>query len=88
MQNLVKPSGNSSVAFLRKGNRMVNLRKYKRKRVFIDSWSKDFDGLQDSSDGMICTYSMNGHCRLLSSALRVDVPINLREYDSFINTGD
>ena len=28
----------------------------KRKRGFIDSWSKDFDGLQDSSDGMICTY--------------------------------
>ena len=39
------------------------------KRGFIDSWSKDFDGLQDSSDGMICTYSMNGHCRLHSSAL-------------------
>jgi hypothetical protein len=28
----------------------------KRKRGFIDSWSKDIDGLQDSSDGMICTY--------------------------------
>jgi hypothetical protein len=27
-----------------------------RKRGFIDSRSKDFDGLQDSSDGMICTY--------------------------------
>jgi hypothetical protein len=26
---------------------------HKRKRGFIDSWSKDFDGLQDSSDGMI-----------------------------------
>ena len=25
-------------------------------RGLIDSWSKDFDGLQDSSDGMICTY--------------------------------
>jgi hypothetical protein len=23
---------------------------------FIDSWSTNFDGLQDSSDGMICTY--------------------------------
>jgi hypothetical protein len=23
---------------------------------FIDSWSNNFDGLQDSSDGMICTY--------------------------------
>ena len=29
---------------------------HKRKRGFIDSWSKKFDGLQDSSDGMICTY--------------------------------
>ena len=29
---------------------------HKRKRGFIDSWSKNFDGLQDSSDGMICTY--------------------------------
>jgi uncharacterized UPF0160 family protein len=29
---------------------------HKRKRGFIDSWSKDFDGLQDSSDGMIYTY--------------------------------
>jgi hypothetical protein len=29
---------------------------HKRKRGFIDSWSKIFDGLQDSSDGMICTY--------------------------------
>jgi hypothetical protein len=28
----------------------------KRKRGFIDSWSKYFDGLQDSSNGMICTY--------------------------------
>ena len=28
----------------------------KRKRGFIDSRSKDFDGLQDSSDGKICTY--------------------------------
>jgi hypothetical protein len=28
----------------------------KRKRGFIDSWSKNFDGLQGSSDGMICTY--------------------------------
>jgi hypothetical protein len=35
---------------------MVNLIKYQRKRGFIDSWSKDFDGLQDSSDGLICTY--------------------------------
>jgi hypothetical protein len=42
---------------------------HKRKRGFIDSWSKNVDGLQDSSDGMICTYSMNGHCRLHSSAL-------------------
>jgi hypothetical protein len=25
-------------------------------RGFIDSWSTNFDGLQDSSDGMICTY--------------------------------
>ena len=29
---------------------------HKRKRGFIDSWSKNFDGLQDSSDGIICTY--------------------------------
>jgi hypothetical protein len=29
---------------------------HKRKRGFIDSWSQIFDGLQDSSDGMICTY--------------------------------
>jgi hypothetical protein len=29
---------------------------HKRKRGFIDSWSKNFDGLHDSSDGMICTY--------------------------------
>jgi hypothetical protein len=29
---------------------------HKRKRRFIDSWSKHFDGLQGSSDGMICTY--------------------------------
>jgi hypothetical protein len=29
---------------------------HKRKRGFIDSWSKNFDGLQDSSDGMIRTY--------------------------------
>jgi hypothetical protein len=29
---------------------------HKRKRGFIDSWSKNVDGLQDSSDGMICTY--------------------------------
>ena len=37
---------------------MVILRKYMniRGRGFIDSWSKNFDGLQDSSDGMICTY--------------------------------
>jgi hypothetical protein len=28
---------------------------HKRKRGFIDSWSTNFDGLQDSSDGMICT---------------------------------
>jgi hypothetical protein len=35
---------------------MVNLRKYMNLRGLIDSWSKDFDGLQDSSDGMICTY--------------------------------
>ena len=28
----------------------------KRKRGFIDLWSKNVDGLQDSSDGMICTY--------------------------------
>jgi hypothetical protein len=27
-----------------------------RGRGFIDSWSNFFDGLQDSSDGMICTY--------------------------------
>jgi hypothetical protein len=27
-----------------------------RGRGFIDSWSKNVDGLQDSSDGMICTY--------------------------------
>ena len=37
---------------------MVILRKYMniRGRGFIDSWSKNVDGLQDSSDGMICTY--------------------------------
>ena len=29
---------------------------HKRKRGFIDSWSKNVDGLQDSSDGTIRTY--------------------------------
>jgi hypothetical protein len=34
----------------------VQQNRLQRKRGFIDSWSKHFDGLQDSSDGMICTY--------------------------------
>jgi hypothetical protein len=41
---------------------------HKRKRGFIDSWSKNFDGLQDSSDGMICTY-----CKKLEN-LSINVP--------------
>jgi hypothetical protein len=34
----------------------MKIYEHKRKRGFIDSWSKYFDGLQDSSDGMIRTY--------------------------------
>jgi hypothetical protein len=59
-----------------------------RGRGFIDSWSKIFDGLQDSSDGIICTYCKKfpniagpwTESEILSR--------HLREYDLFINTGD
>jgi hypothetical protein len=43
---------------------------HKRKRGFIDSWSKNFDGLQDSSDGMICTLLVPYWHQILGLSLR------------------
>jgi hypothetical protein len=48
-----------------------------RKRGFIDSWSKDFDGLQDSSDGQ-------RHIQLLSSKDSLVNPCVL-DYDKSTN---
>jgi hypothetical protein len=51
---------------------------HKRKRGFIDSWSKIVDGLQDSSNGMIRTYckkfpNIARNCKLLARILKYHI---------------